>query len=76
MNCSIEHEIDINNAQYVDNVLGIVVLDTFLGAVVLDTFLGAVVLDTVVLGAVVLRLCFFKNWVPALDSVFHFGVNF
>lgn len=67
MNCSIEHEIDINNAQYVDNVLGIVVL---------DTFLGAVVLDTVVLGAVVLRLCFFKNWVPALDSVFHFGVNF
>ena len=72
MNCSIEHEIDINNAQYVDNVLGIVVLDTFLGAVVL----GSVVLDTVVLGAVVLRLCFFKNWVPALDSVFHFGVNF
>jgi hypothetical protein len=71
LNCSIEHEIDINNAQYVDNVLGIVVLDTFL-----DTFLGAVVLDTVVLGAVVLRLCFFKNWVPALDSVFHFGVNF
>jgi hypothetical protein len=68
LNCSIEHEIDINNAQYVDNVLGIVVLDT----VVLDT----VVLDTVVLGAVVLRLCFFKNWVPALDSVFHFGVNF
>jgi hypothetical protein len=67
LNCSIEHEIDINNAQYVDNVLGIVVL---------DTFLGAVVLDTVVLGAVVLRLCFFKNWVPALDSVFHFGVNF
>jgi hypothetical protein len=71
LNCSIEHEIDINNAQYVDNVLGIVVLDTFL-----DTFLGAVVLDTVVLGAVVLRLCFFKNWVPALDSVFHFSVNF
>jgi hypothetical protein len=50
LNCSIEHEIDINNAQYVDNVLGIVVL---------DTFLGAVVLDTVVLGAVVLRLCCF-----------------
>ncbi len=47
-----------------------------LGIVVLDTFLGAVVLDTVVLGAVVLRLCFFKNWVPALDLVFHFGVNF
>lgn len=47
-----------------------------LGIVVLDTFLGAVVLDTVVLGAVVLRLRFFKNWVPALDSVFHFGVNF